>query len=89
MDNIVQLKKPIVADDVPAGLRRLADMIEAGEAHEGPVTTCVVVLGHSQDRLAGDEIQQRADHTLYGYGPRCDLLTVRGLLSLAMVRMGR
>jgi hypothetical protein len=77
--NITPIKKPFAPDDIPAGLRKLADQIEAGEY--GLRTTCLVVLGHTGERLDGDgDKVHGSDYEMFGYGPRCDTFTTRGLL---------
>ena len=80
---VVALHKPKPCDDVVSGLRGLADRIERGEI-DWPVTTAVVVLGHTDaERPAGEDgvsLQQNHWDT-YGYGPRTDSFTVRGLLA--------
>ena len=82
---IVALRKSFAPDEIPATLRRIADDIEAGEF--GLMTTCLVVLGHTEDRIesSGDKMQ-RDVHELFGCGPRCDAFTVRGLLLTAATR---
>lgn len=82
--SVLQLKKPIAADDVVAGLRGLAGMIEAGDI-EFPVSTCLVILGHTKEGRDGDHVIHSSDHELFGYGPRCDTFTVRGLLATAVL----
>lgn len=85
MSNITPIKKPFAPDDIPAGLRHLAELIEAGEY--GLKTTCLVVLGHTGDRMSesGDKLHQEA-YELFGYGPRCDAFTTRGLLLTVATR---
>lgn len=81
MDGVVTLHKPAPANDVPATLRRIADELEAGTL-DWPVTTAVVVFGHTgPERPSGDERRQRNHWTTYGFGPRADSFTIRGLLS--------
>jgi hypothetical protein len=77
--NIVSISKPFAPDDICAGLRKLADQVEAGEY--GLKTTCLVVLGHTEDRPEsnGDKTHC-SDYEMFGYGPRCDTFTTRGLL---------
>lgn len=67
-------------------LRRIADEIEAGDY--GLMTTCLVVLGHTEERVVdnGDK-EQRSDFELFGCGPRCDSFTTKGLLLTAATRM--
>lgn len=67
------------APDIVAGLRSLADEIEAKGA-DAPVTTCVVLLGHTW--VEGD--QPNASLGKYVFGPRTDPFTVQGLESLAL-----
>lgn len=88
--NVVSLHAGIPADDIVAGLRRLADTIEAGEVEDIPVvTTAAVVLGHtSQSKEAGEngeegQVIHKSYFALYGFGPRCDTYTIRGLLATA------
>jgi hypothetical protein len=85
MSNITPIRKPFAPDEIPATLRRIADDIEAGEF--GLRTTCVVVLGHTDERLMdnGDKLQSD-DFDVFGAGPRCDTFTVRGLLLTAATR---
>lgn len=85
--NIIRLHKPQPCADVVATLRRVADTIEAGEHGDWPVTTAIVVLGHSDAEVPdGDDRLQRNYWTTYGAGPRADSFTMRGLLSSVMVR---
>jgi hypothetical protein len=85
VSNITPIKKPFAPDDIPATLRRIADRIESGEY--GLRTTCLVVLGHTEERVAenGDKMQSN-DFELFGCGPRCDAFTTRGLLLTAATR---
>lgn len=86
MSNITPIRKPFAPDDIPQTLRRIADDIEKGEF--GLMTTCVVVLGHTEQRQEPDgSMLQRADYELFGCGPRCDTFTVRGLLMTATARV--
>jgi hypothetical protein len=80
---IAQIRAPIPADDVVSGLRGLDDRIESGEV-EYPVSTCLVLIGHTSDRNHDGEVWHRSDHDMFGYGPRCDTFTVRGLLATAL-----
>lgn len=82
---IVALHKPFAPDDIPATLRRIADEIEAGE--HGLKTTCLVVLGHTEERPLEDGDKLQSDEfTVFGCGPRCDAFTTRGLLLTAATR---
>lgn len=84
---VVQLHKPPACADVVATLRRIADDIEKGEHGDWPVTTCVVVIGHSDaETNDGETRMQRSYWDTYGLGPRCDSFTVRGLLSTVLSR---
>lgn len=67
------------APDIVAGLRALADEIEA-KVSDAPLSTCVVLLGNSW------VIDGVPNVTLgrYVFGPRCDPFTVQGLQSLAL-----
>jgi hypothetical protein len=84
--NIVSIQKPFAPDDIVAGLRKLADKIEAGDYDLR--TTCLVVLGHTEDRTeeTGDKAHC-SDFELFGYGPRCDTFTTRGLLLTAATQL--
>lgn len=80
--NVVPLRQTFAADDIPSTLRRIADDIEEGQF--GLRTTCVVVLGHTEEKMLadGDKVQGDA-FEVFGAGPRCDIYTVRGLLLTA------
>jgi hypothetical protein len=77
---VLQLHKPKPCDDIVDGLRKLADRIEAGE--HGLISTAIVCLGHTFDSEPDSEgfVSHCSDNELFGYGPRCDTFTVRGLL---------
>lgn len=84
MTNIVPITKPFAPDDIVAGLRKLAEQIEAGEY--GLKTTCVVLVGHTEDRPGdGGDRMHCMSYEIFGYGPRCDTFTVAGLLTTAAV----
>lgn len=87
---VIQLHqdKP-AADDVVAALRSVADNIEAGNV-EFPVTTCVLVLGHTDSEVpCGDgDLGQSIFWRTYGMGPRTDTFTVRGLMATVLNRWG-
>jgi hypothetical protein len=85
--NILQLHKPKPCDDTVAMLRQLADDIEAGEI-DFPVTTCVVLLGHTNAERPGEgqELLQEMFWRTYGFGPRTDTFTVRGLMATCLNR---
>ena len=82
--SVLQLKKFIAGDDVTTKLRNLTNRIETGEI-EFPVSTCLVILGHTKEGWEGDNVIHSSDHELVGYGPRCDTFTVRGLLTTAVL----
>jgi hypothetical protein len=84
--SIVALHKPKPCEDVVATLRRIADDIENDEVG-WPVTTAVLVLGHTEAEVSvgGDLVQENHWET-FGAGPRCDAYTVRGLLLTAATR---
>lgn len=82
---VLKLHQPKPTNDVVRTLRRIADEIEAGEL-EWPVTTAVLIVGHSDAEvpIAGGELRQQSYWTTYGMGPRSDSFTVRGLVASAM-----
>jgi hypothetical protein len=88
--SVVQLHQPKPFNDVVATLRRIADEIEAGEHGDWPVTTCVVVIGHSDSEVprGEDEVASRYYWQSYGIGPRHDNFTCRGLLMTALHKWG-
>ena len=84
-ENIVQLHQEKPSDSVAPSLRRLADMIEAGEHGDFPVTTCVVLIGHTDAEVPGGGEHRQANYwATFGYGPRCDSFTVRGLMATCL-----
>lgn len=85
--NVVALLSGAPADDVCMTLRRIADEIERGEV-EFPVTTAVLVLGHTDAERAVDDglLMQRNYWRTFGMGPRTDSFTVRGLLATVLNR---
>lgn len=89
-ENILQLHQPKPCNDVASSLRRLADQIEAGEHGDWPVTTCIVVLGHTDAEYpASDGMLVQSNHWgTYGFGPRTDIFTTRGLLATAIRNWG-
>ena len=89
MSNIISLIQPKSADDVVKALRKVADEIEAGDV-EFPVTTCCVVLGHTDAEVTmGDgDLGQSIFWRTYGMGPRGDAFTIRGLLATVLNRWG-
>lgn len=89
MSAVVQLHQEKPTDNVAATLRRIADEIEAGNP-EWPVTTCLILLGHSDAERPdadGDYLQGIYWRT-YGAGPRVDPYTSRGLLATVLNRWG-
>lgn len=81
-------KRPTPTHDIPTILRNLADSVEKGEV-EGMdvVTTCVVLLGHSRDVVREDgSVDRFFDREQFTAGPRCDALTVAGLLAMGLSR---
>ena len=88
--NIVQLlqERP-AANDVCKALRAIADDIEAGKV-DFPVTTAVVVLGHTDTEVpCGDgDLGQSLYWQTFGVGPRTDTFTIRGLLATVLNRWG-
>jgi hypothetical protein len=87
--SVVQLFKPPPCSDVVQSLRGIADQIEAGEHGEYPVTSCIVVLGHTDAETAEDGVLfQRSYWHTYGLGPRSDSFTLRGLLATVLQRWG-
>lgn len=88
--SVVSLHRDHPANDVVGSLRRLADEIEAGEHGDWPVTTCVVMLGHTDgERPVEDEqIEQRAYWDTRCFGIRSGVFTVRGLIASVMRKWG-
>lgn len=83
-ENVLRLHKSAPADDVVSTLRRVADEIEAGEI-EWPVTTAVLVLGHTDAEVPdGDDRVQQIYWQTYGMGSRTDVFTVRGVLATVL-----
>lgn len=89
-DNVFTLHKTPAQHNIIEGLRNLADTLE----QEGPqaygmpvITTIALVLGHSTvDNLDNGELQHETWCELFSWGPRNDALTIRGLLSTAIVK---
>lgn len=83
---VVQLHKGLPRDDIPATLRRIADSIENDEY--GPVTTGIVCLGHSWQKPDPDDKTlslAQWSHEIFAFGPRTDVFTVAGLLTMSRV----
>lgn len=89
-DKILTLHKTPEQTDIIRGLRALADRLEqeGAEAYDMPlVTTCVCVLGHTtKELLANGEIVHETWSEVFGWGPRNDAFSVRGLLATAIRR---
>jgi hypothetical protein len=86
-NKIVQLRQERPIDNVSASLRRLADEIEKGEHGKWPVTTCAVLLGHTDSPSNPDaDGWQYSDYHFdtRGYGPRNDPFTVCGLMAVCL-----
>lgn len=84
--SVSALRNPHTADDVVAGLRELADEIEAGKVFDWPITTCAIVLAGSEVRPGRhgklDLLSFRSHHS---FGLRCDPFTLKGVLFEAAV----
>ena len=87
MTNIISLHSPKPADDISETLRRIADDLDLGK-YEFPVTTAVLLLGHTDSEVpVGDGIMSQQTYwKTYGLGPRCDTFTVRGLIATCMTQ---
>lgn len=89
MTDIIKLHQEHPSSDIPATLRRIADDIEAGKIWDRPITTCVVMLGHTgAERCCEGVLHDQAFWTTFAMGPRVDTFTVRGLMASAMQRWG-
>lgn len=76
------------ADDIATALRRIADELEEG-AYD-LVTSCAVVLGHTEEKPDGEDFSLHSESVeIFGVGPRHDVFTIRGLLSTALTNFGR
>jgi len=86
-DKIVSLRQDRPADNVTASLRRLADEIENGKHGEWPVTTCIVLLGHTDSPSNPDDegwAYTKSHYDTRGFGPRNDPFTIRGLMATCL-----
>ena len=84
---VVQLHKAAPCEDLIETLRSIADDLEKGSGPDWPVTTAVLVLGHSARKPAGeDEVMEETRWRTYGIGPRADVFTCRGLLASVIHR---
>lgn len=84
--SVVSLHQAKPFENVVESLRLLANRIEQGEV-DWPVTTCVVIIGHTDSEIPDKETRmhyQQSYWETYGYGPRSDTFTVRGLLASAL-----
>ncbi|QPQ55590.1 hypothetical protein IC614_03030 [Allosphingosinicella flava] len=83
--SVVQLHQPKPREEVVSTLRRIADELENG-ALEWPVTTAVLICGHSDAEIPmGDGTFAEQNYwTTYAMGPRSSSFTVRGLVASAM-----
>ncbi len=80
--SVVPIREAFAPDsDISGTLRNIADQIDAGDF--GVITTCVVVTGHSSDRMEEGNKVCSNRFEIFGAGPRCDIYTVRGLLLTA------
>jgi hypothetical protein len=87
--SVVQLHQPAPCNDVVETLRRIADDIESRRHGDWPVTTAIVVIGHTDSEVNdGDNRIQQNYWQTYGAGPRCDAFTTRGLLATVLSRWG-
>jgi hypothetical protein len=87
--SVVKLHQERPMTDVAATLRQIASDIESGEV-EGPITTAVLLLGHRGKDTPDDSGGYWEDvrWTTYGFGPRADSFSVRGLMATALNRWG-
>lgn len=85
-DNKIRLLKPeFPPDDIVSTLRKIAEGYEKGDF--GFSTTCVVVLGHTEDKMIDGEKYDHDHYEMFGCGPRCDIFTIRGLLLTCATRI--
>ncbi len=85
MTNVVALKPTRPCESLVATLRRIADEIEQGEE---PWATGVLLLGNlGPERDDGDGgYSEDMTWRTYGFGPRNDIFTVRGLMATCLNR---
>lgn len=84
--SVVALRQEKPCAEVSATLRRIADEIETGVI-EWPVTTAVLVLAHRDEKPAGEStFVEHEQWRTYGFGPRCDTFTCRGVLATVIHR---
>lgn len=83
-DKIVKLLQPGTDLEVVQALREIARQIEAGEI-DFPVSSCVVVIGHTErhNDPGGDDFLDQHYCEIYSSGPRCDTFTSLGLIEAA------
>jgi hypothetical protein len=89
-DKVLTLHPTPQQNDIVAGLRNLADKIEAGTVEDMPViTTVVCLLGHTESKLeTNGDIGRYLDYAEYAWGPRCDTFSVVGLMAYAITQRG-
>lgn len=83
--NVVQLHAPKPSEEVVATLRRIAADIESGSL-EWPVTTAVLICGHSDSEApcSDGSLREQSYWTTYAMGARSSTFAVRGLVASAM-----
>jgi hypothetical protein len=85
---VVALHQERPCANVAYALRDIADQIERGEI-AWPVTTAVLLLGHTGPERPSDEegeYKEESHWTTYGFGPRRDIFTCRGLMATCLNR---
>ena len=85
---VVKLHQERPCSDVVFALRDIAKQIEDGEI-EWPVTTAVLLLGHTGSEKPGGEEGEYSEEMhwqSYGFGPRRDVFTCRGLMATCLNR---
>ena len=80
--NVVELHPTLTCENIVAGLRVLADEIEAGEYDIVP-TLAVVVLGEEGERKDRDGITEHFNWRTHGFG-KGSYFSWKGLLASAM-----
>ena len=76
--NVIPLKQHVPADDIAHSLRNIADRYEKGEY--GFATTCVVCIGHTEQKPSEEGQIMKDTFEMFGCGPRSDIYTIRGLI---------
>ena len=88
MTNVLTLHQERPVSDVPRVLRQIADEIDAGDI-DFPITTAVLVVGHVGGEIPeGMALFSEVNWQTYGFGPRSDVFSVRGLMATALNRWG-